>query len=562
MILRRGPQFDKSGFQADVISVLQGNNSFQYYNTRLIRRSVDVTVKSPTHEYYDICHNNGSWNAPESFLFIDDIGDGGSKSDKYERDIRLLSKGLEDEPTNGRYMFYLANSYFDIANYEMALVNYQRLVANGSWIEEVFYSYYRMGTCFLKLNKDSEALNAWMMGYQVLPSRAETLYEIIRYYRYRGKSKLCELFWNTAKKIKYPKDCHLFIHKDIYQYRLLEEYCIFCYYLNQRNVSREMFYLMNTVPQGEIYSLFNNYKFYQPILIPIESINIGKMFSEFNAEVFGKNYSFIASTPSIVSMDNEFIVNVRFVNYRINSDGSYPWYDHIVTLNKKLVFDHLLRLKSTTDVVDLNLTDRHYVGTEDIKLMNYNNEIYYTGTSLHKNGNLGIVGGKYFNNLSPDEYKYRDQCDCEKNWVYIPGNSLRMIYKWFPLTYGSLVGNELICMETKEMPQLFSLARGSTNGCQFRNEIWFLVHYVHHNGGEPRHYYHSFVVFDLEMNLKRYSRPIKFTSGEIEYACGLAVEARRVIITHSVWDRESHIKVYSKDMIEELFTDLFVPQYE
>ena len=41
-------------------------------------------------------------------IWIDDIGDGGSKGDKFERDIRLLKQGLEEEPNNGRYYFYLA----------------------------------------------------------------------------------------------------------------------------------------------------------------------------------------------------------------------------------------------------------------------------------------------------------------------------------------------------------------------------------------------------------------------------------------------------------------------
>ncbi len=53
-----------------------------------------------------------------------DIGDGGCKDDKADRDIRLLTKGIEDEPNNVRYYFYLANSYHDKSEYENAIPIY------------------------------------------------------------------------------------------------------------------------------------------------------------------------------------------------------------------------------------------------------------------------------------------------------------------------------------------------------------------------------------------------------------------------------------------------------
>lgn len=59
-------------------------------------------------------------------MFINDIGDGGSKADKFIRDIKLLSKGLEENPNNDRYTFYLANSYRDSGNYEKAIEYFKR----------------------------------------------------------------------------------------------------------------------------------------------------------------------------------------------------------------------------------------------------------------------------------------------------------------------------------------------------------------------------------------------------------------------------------------------------
>jgi hypothetical protein len=81
-------------------------------------------------------------------------------------------------------------------------------------------------------------------------------------------------------------------------------------------------------------------------------------------------------------------------------------------------------------------------------------------------------------------------------------------------------------------------------------ELWFVVHLVSYEA--PRHYYHMLVVFDEQLTLKRYSAPFKFEEECIEYCLGLVVEADRVIMTYSTWDRTSKIGVYDKKYIDSL----------
>ena len=85
-------------------------------------------------------------------LKIDDRNDGGCKADKFERDIRLLSQGVVDEPDNVRYKFYLARSYEDCGRIEEALEWYQKRIDAKGWWEEVWYSHYAMGRCYQKLH--------------------------------------------------------------------------------------------------------------------------------------------------------------------------------------------------------------------------------------------------------------------------------------------------------------------------------------------------------------------------------------------------------------------------
>jgi glycosyltransferase involved in cell wall biosynthesis len=86
-----------------------------------------------THEYI-VADTAGPWDfLPE--ISLSHFGDGGSRSDKFERDIKLLTQGLLDEPDNERYMFYLAQSYRDLGQYAQALEWYSKRVTAGSWEE-------------------------------------------------------------------------------------------------------------------------------------------------------------------------------------------------------------------------------------------------------------------------------------------------------------------------------------------------------------------------------------------------------------------------------------------
>ena len=71
-----------------------------------------------------------------------DIGDGGAKTDKFERDVRLLLKGLEDEPNNDRYTFYLANSYHDSGRFGEAINAYKKRIEFPELRREALQQYY------------------------------------------------------------------------------------------------------------------------------------------------------------------------------------------------------------------------------------------------------------------------------------------------------------------------------------------------------------------------------------------------------------------------------------
>ena len=134
-------------------------------------------------------------------IFIRDIGDGGAKHDKYERDIKLLTEGINAEPNNCRYYFYLANTYHDCGKFKEAIDMYKKRIELGGWFEEIWYSHYRIGLCHKNMGQMSDAIISWLNGFDSYSERLEGIYEIINHYRIISKHKLCGLFYNLAKEI-------------------------------------------------------------------------------------------------------------------------------------------------------------------------------------------------------------------------------------------------------------------------------------------------------------------------------------------------------------------------
>jgi tetratricopeptide (TPR) repeat protein len=510
-------------------------------------------------------------------LFILDIGDGGSKNDKFDRDIRLLSEAIILEPKNERYHFYLANSYHDSGKFEEAINIYQKRIDLGGWEQEVWYSYYRIGLCYKNLNKMEQAVCAWMNGYNFSQVRVENLYEIIHYYRNTSKHKLAELFYNMANNVlskNFNKDAFLFLHNDIYTYKIDYEYTIFAFYNNVKNISEQFIKVLNNSQDDSVNSnLFSNMKFYKCVLSADKKItfsNVSKI------KVNNEDIEFNSSSSCLIkSKNNGYLMNMRYVNYYINSGGSYLNCDkNIITYNKYLELNNFLSI-TNEKMFESRYDGRLYIGVEDVRIFNdvETDEILFIGTGYHMNNQIGIVNGKYDINKNMLEYNEIKSSfshnGCEKNWVYVDyKNSTHIIYKWHPLQICKInqENNLLDLIENKEMPRIFSHARGSTCGYKYtkknvlnddqislnveESEIWFVLHLVSYE--QPRHYYHMFAVFDNSLNLLRYSAPFKFDGEPIEYCLSLVVEDDRVLINYSNWDRTTTIGVYDKKYIDSL----------
>jgi glycosyltransferase involved in cell wall biosynthesis len=199
-----------------------------YQNLRLVPRHCPARYRGVTHEYLDV--------TPASRVGFDGIwfrdhAAGANRTDKFDRDITLLTQGLKTEPDNERYVFYLANTYFDAGQPAEAMTWYQKRVQMGGWAEEIFYSSYRIGGCLERLGRDAEMIAQYLQTYQRFPHRAEPLHALAQFYQRRSENQLAFLFADACLRVPPPSDGALFVEAQVYDWRLTDIVAVSLYWM-------------------------------------------------------------------------------------------------------------------------------------------------------------------------------------------------------------------------------------------------------------------------------------------------------------------------------------------
>jgi tetratricopeptide (TPR) repeat protein len=576
--------FKQSLGEADVYYLFQGSERFYYKNARLARPNRGYSYWGVTHEYVKTPESTKYEAIDKDKLFICDIGDGGSKNDKFERDIRLLEKGLETEPNNDRYTFYLANSYRDAGHIEKAIETFKKRIQIGGWIEEVWHSYYSIGKCYMKLGNMPNAIFWWMEGFNYYPKRIENLYEIVQYYRVESKHALSYLWYIIAdtQRKKYPiTSDYLFLQKDIYDFKLDFELSIIGYYTNTENfdLRKSSIKVISdpNVDENIIRNVFSNYKFYSKKLIDSKTPVFDSLIKVL--ETVGESQEieneYLPSTPSICIHNEYVVVNRRYVNYRIDEQGNYVNQRHIKTKNiigilKKdvnnwtVLREFVMPYKKALDNI--------YVGLEDVRIMSHKSSantpaqlLYHANRGLDRN-RIAVESGEIFLGsemavsciLQRSNPKVKDT---EKNWVLVPRANCpiqpKVIYGWSPLTIGEIRNQTEFIVSTEETtPTFFRHLRGSTNGVIMYDEIWFIGHLVSYE--DRRYYYHMFIVLDYEtLQLKKYSLPFTFEGDKVEYTLGFIHmksddNVDNLLIGYSIMDSETRYLTIEKSVADDM----------
>jgi hypothetical protein len=185
-----------------------------------------------------------------------------SPIDKYKKDAEVLEGALKDDPTNIRYQFYLAQSYFDSQQWEKAEEAYKKRIEMGGWEEEQFYSAFRIGMCRGLLNRPWEQIQqAFLEAWELRPTRAEPLYQIARVYRLMNHPRLGYLYAKMAADIPFPSEDILFVQDDVYKWGILDEIGATAFYAGKPHIGYsacKKLLAENRLPQDHIERVQNN----------------------------------------------------------------------------------------------------------------------------------------------------------------------------------------------------------------------------------------------------------------------------------------------------------------
>ncbi|HAX24416.1 MAG TPA: hypothetical protein DCX80_05200 [Chloroflexi bacterium] len=567
MVLHLTPSFAREALTADAFRIRQGNDAFQYDNLRLAKLALPWRSVGATHEYWSATGSARSIRLDTAW--IQDIGDGGSKADKTERDIRLLEADLDAEPDNPRTVFYLAQSYFDSHRYADARALYERRAGMDGWEEEGWYAAFRAGLCALELAEWDRAVAGLLNAWQRRPSRAEPLYQLARAARIRGASQIAMLAAERALSIPFPEQDTLFLDGAAYDRGPTEEISISAYYTGEHDrgaAACDALLRSRNVPSHTQDQAASNLTYYTR---PIASADARR--TEIPYQISAPNYA--PANSSICRTDEGYVVLNRLVNYHQHGatvyisrdpDGKYR------TRNAWLTLDRQLSTASAAvvddSIVDERVTvpqaDAFVVGIEDIRLIQWRGEWWFSGGSSQFDPYhlprvvIGRIdpNGPRIDHLVPLEFAGRQPV--EKNWVpFIHDGRLLLLYSSDPTLVLEPDPENGQCRVVHQAPATvdLSLFRGSSQLIPVGGRYLYTIHEVAIVGGH-RVYLHRFVEMDSSFVITRVSRAFNLTQVGVEYTCGMCLshDEQSVILSCNWEERESWLVPVPRSAVDAM----------
>ena len=356
-----------------------------------------------THEYWD-----GAEAEPLTEAWIDDRGDGGCKSDKFERDERLLRQGLLDEPGNPRYLFYLAQTLHCQGRDREALEFYEARIKAGGWVEECWYSAFMLARCHLNLGDRVESERWALRAYEMDPKRAENLLLLTKAFRESGDNHKAWHYWSLGSRIEMPTG-RLFLEKDAYESGFGYERTILEYYMSSDRSKAAWHLLEHYNRWGEGYENLHWY--------------VEKAPSQSRALLLPQIGEFKPSSVSFLPTSTGFDLNVRYVNYTLK-EGRYEFEEAVKTDNYSATADedfHILKLQKK-EVAPPRVPNCSVRGLEDLRMFHCISGVVFLAASAdYADGSVQQILGSYGGVLEGEMRNRPSNAPCEKNWLPLPG---------------------------------------------------------------------------------------------------------------------------------------------
>ena len=287
---------DKNWFKnlkKDSYNIKRLFGSIEYYQPVIInvrnKNELGWEWKAPVHNYLSSKFCRTKENVDKTVVHIKSYCSGGAKSqnvsseEKYLRDAKLLLDDLKENPNNPRSLFYLAQSYRDAKKPEESIKWYKKRLQVNGWIQEKYISCYNIGNLLRQLGKTEEAFYYYLLSYEYDSSRYECFYEMIKYYRQKGKKKLAYSFYKQLKPFN-NNSGKLFLVSSVHDWKLDYEVSIVAFYNKAYQEGINAFkrlFNCKTITLNMIASIIKNFTYYERFIKQEEKEEIENLKTNF-----------------------------------------------------------------------------------------------------------------------------------------------------------------------------------------------------------------------------------------------------------------------------------------
>ena len=206
--------FDTEHLVADMHEIIV-RDGYEYRMPYVAHGDVGFWYEGRTHEY--LARPDDVSSAYLDSLAIDHHGDGGTRPEKFTRDLELLELDITADPDNPRWVFYLAQTRHGLGDVTGALAAYRAHAEMSGWDEEVFWSLYQCGRLLDASGEWVHAAQAYLSAWEFRPQRAEPLYRLAVGYRLHDHHRVAMHFAALAVALDVPAD-RLFVERWVYDW--------------------------------------------------------------------------------------------------------------------------------------------------------------------------------------------------------------------------------------------------------------------------------------------------------------------------------------------------------
>lgn len=195
------------------------NNASTFFVPRLINARQDHFFVGTRHEQLNCLPDK---KVPNTIFFKLQPSpyDRKKSHERWQKDVSILLKELQSNPEDTRTLFYLAQTYHGLEDFENACIYYKKRLSTLSFdFEESFMAAYNLGLIYhYQLKTWPQALYYYLFAFDIRPIRAEPLYQIALYYYEQKEYNTCYWFALHATQIPFPANESHPVFKEIYTY--------------------------------------------------------------------------------------------------------------------------------------------------------------------------------------------------------------------------------------------------------------------------------------------------------------------------------------------------------